>query len=361
MNSPHRPLSFDDAPSFSDDNYRAALQFMLSDRLIHLARHGWAPDDLRHVAGPTIDPHLRSVLRQVTAVASDRIRAAWQRQCRPPSLRRRPLAPVSELEPLLEAVDGLPCLSGTDDLTDLACLQSAGADTLTPEQQRARHRITGLLKKAESTTFSEEAETLIAKAQQLRQRYRIDSLDGDDTAPGAVVTVRIHLTAPWVRFQHLLLANIAVANSCRAILSTEVGIAALVGHPDDVQHTAELFASLNRQRDHFMRHSPGAAAAAHRGETAAYRRSFLQSYAYRIGDLLTEATSSTETSPEEQARALPVLAKRSVIAEEAFARIFPHTATLSMSHRFHAPGATDGIRAAERSHLGPERTAVGGA
>ncbi|GAB3690065.1 DUF2786 domain-containing protein [Corynebacterium nasicanis] len=358
------PLSFDDAPSSapsSTDAYRTALQTLVIDRLVHLAREGWTPDDIRHVLGHTVDPHLRFALRTATMVAPDRVSAIWTRQSRPPAPRTSRSTPLPELESLWDSLSSdLPPLGGTADLIDLAALQNAeGSQALSTEQVRARKRISGLLKKAESTTFAHEAESLVAKAQQLRQRYRIDSLDPD--IPDDMVTARLHLSAPWVRFQHLLLSNIAVSNSCRAVLLGNVDISSLVGHPDDVRYTAELFTSLNRQRDYYMRHSPGAADAALRGETAAYRRSFLQTYAYRIGDLLTEATTSTTVSTEEVASALPVLARRSALAEDAFARNFPGSTSLTMGHRFHAPGATDGIHAAERSHLGPERTAVGGA
>ncbi|MDO5511413.1 DUF2786 domain-containing protein [Corynebacterium sp.] len=354
MHTPHFPVDV-------DPFRHSALTVMLTDRILSLARDGWTPEDFRHITGPRINRYLRTALKQATAAAPERVAAAWLRQCRPPTRRDRQDAPLAEMQALLGVLNGLPPLQGAEDLTDLSSLRAAaGEDAATPEQRKARERISGLLAKAESTTFAHEAESLVAKAQQLRQRYRIDTLDPlAADVPGNVVALRIHLTAPWVRFQHLLLGSIAAANSCRAVLVTPVDIATLVGHPDDVLHTAELFASLNRQRDYFMRTSPGAATAAARGETSAYRRSFLQSYAHRIGDLLTEATASTETSPQERTSVLPVLARRSEVTEHAFSEMFPGTTPMSLGHRFHAPGATDGIRAAERSHLGPERTAVG--
>lgn len=361
-----RFLSFDDHP---DDDaappYREHLETMIVDRLISAARRGWTPDDLLHVVGRQVGPFLPVVLRQILAVAPGRVGAAWQRQT--PAARRRrkrPHLPVIDLEPLLESLLTLPTLSDAELFRDLAHLRSSVASDphLSADQQRAAQRISGLLKKAGSTTFPAEAEALVAKAQQLRQHYRIENavLDEPDDPDGAVST-RIHLHAPWVRFQHLLLSHVALANSCRAVLTVDVNIASVVGHPDDVRHTAELFLSLNRQRDYFMRNSPGAQEAAQKGQTSAYRRSFLLSYAQRVGDLLTQAGEDVSDTAAGTADVLPALARRDETAVETCDRLFPRTTGSHFRHGSHAPGAADGIRAAERSHLGPERNAVNSA
>lgn len=336
------------------------LTTCIIDAVITAARLGWTPDDLRHIAGPHIIPYLHAARLMVSAAAEAPVAAAWQRQCPALSRRGRQLPSPEDSAHVLSRLNGLPRASCATSLTDLSALRGRTADGLSDELHRARQRITGLLKKAESTTFEAEAETLIAKAQQLRQRYRIESVQ-EEATPGNTVAVRVHLEAPWVRHQYLLLGHVAGANSTRALLYPDVSIATVVGHPDDVLHAIDLFHSLNRQRAYFMHHSPGAVTARAHGETKAYRRSFLIAYARRIGTLLAEATEETVVTEDERGAALPVLARREVAAEEAFTALFPHTSSMSFRHSYHAGGAVDGIAAAERSHLGPDMTAVGSA
>lgn len=350
--------------SFVDPEFlfRQELQWTIVDRLVVAACLGWVPDDLRHLFGPAVDPFLATAHPQVMARAPETIRGAWGRQCHTAANPRASDFPIGEMEKIAHRLREIPSLVDADLLTDVHLLHDHDLDStgLSAEQRRAQQRITGLLKKAESTTFEAEAESLVAKAQQLRQRYRIDHLPPTDSSAEAadVVAVRIRLKAPWVRQQFLLLARVARANSCRSILSGSVGIASLVGHPDDVRHVAELFVSLNHQRDFFMRNSPGAEEAARTGHTAAYRRSFLYSYANRIGDLLTEATDDVAVTATEEKNVLPVLAFRDVAAEDAVGQLFPHTRGMSFGHEHHATGSADGVRAAERSHLGPAGVAV---
>lgn len=350
--------------SFADPEYlfRQELQWTIVDRLVVVACLGWTPDDLRHLFGPAVDPFLFTAHTQVLARAPETIQAAWGRQCRPAENLRSSECPIGEMEKIAHRLRVIPALADADLLTDVHLLhdRELASTGLSAEQRRAQQRITGLLKKAESTTFVAEAESLVAKAQQLRQRYRIDHLPPAGSSPetGNAVAVRIRLKAPWVRQQFLLLDRVAQANSCRSILNSSVSIASLVGHPDDVRHVAELFASLNHQRDFFMRNSPGAEDAARSGHTAAYRRSFLYSYANRIGGLLTEATEDVAVTAAEEKNALPVLAHRDITAGDTFVRLFPHTRGMSFGHGYHATGSADGVRAAERSHLGPEGVAV---
>lgn len=337
--------------------FREQLERTITTRLVAAARVGWTPDDIRHLIGSATDLFLHAALPEVEEFAPATVRAAWLRQIHGP---RSGEATISELETISGRLSALPGFQDTDLLTDLHLLHDRDleAGDLSAEQRRAQQRITGLLKKAESTTFAPEAETLVAKAQQLRQRYRIDHLDLEDPGPGEVVSVRMRLRAPWVRQQFLLLGRVAHANSCRTVLERSVDIASLIGHPDDVRHTAELFASLNHQRDYFMRTSPGAHEAARTGQTSAYRRSFLYSYAVRIGDLLLDAAADTPVTPTEQRDILPVLASRADAAREATDQLFRHTRSMSFRHGHHARGAVDGVRAAERAHLGPDAPGV---
>ena len=345
-------------PSFDDDIPHQSI----TDHLATAALRGWTPDDLRHALGPVVAPYLSAAYPEVVRVAHPRIAGGWDRQITT-AMADAPSVSDDEEWTLLHELSGLPPFRDADTYADARVLLSdAAGPELSAEQRRARQRITGLLRKAESTTFAAEAESLVAKAQELRQRYRLThALDGDGGELGAVVSVRVHLHAPWVRFQFLLLGAVAVPNACRTVLSASIGIATLVGHPDDVAHCLELFASLNHQRDYFMRHSPGAAAAKGRRQTAAYRRSFLFAYATRIGDLLEAATTEAPAGDVDSSAALPVLVRREVAAEETRDRIFPLTSGMRFGHSHHGSGAADGVAAAENSHLGPVRTGLNSA
>ncbi len=334
------------------------------DELVAAAARGWTPDDLRHVLGTGVTVLLREAHPRALAVAHPRIAAAWNRQ-------HRTLVGVTATEPdhdtrrtLAGKLMNLPPFTDADTYTDQhALLRNGGVGAeATPEQLRVHQRITGLLRKARSTTFAAEAEALVAKAQQLRQRYRIEhALDDGPEEPDDVVSLRVHLHAPWVRFQFLLLSSVALPNSCRTVLSRSIGTATLLGHPADVRHCLDLFTSLNHQRDYFMRHSPGAAYAAHCGETTAYRRSFLFAYANRIMDLLDTATADVPTDTEIPGKTLPVLARRDRAAERMRESLFPHTSGMCFGHSPHLSGAVDGTVAAERSHLGAARTSLNSA
>ncbi|QGU05079.1 DUF2786 domain-containing protein [Corynebacterium comes] len=342
--------------------HREELQWTIVDRILAAARLGWAPDDIRHLVGSSVDPFLAVARPQVEAVAPDTVRAAWRRQCHSPDNRHTGECATGRMETIAEKLRDLPVFRDTELLTDLHLLRGRDLDPagLSTDQRRAQQRITGLLKKAESTTFAAEAEALVAKAQQLRQRYRIDNVQSGHLSPepGDVVSLRVRLTAPWVRQQFLLLSRVSFANSCRSILNRSVAIASLIGHADDVRHVAELFASLNHQRDYFMRTAPGAHEAARERQTLAYRRSFLFSYAIRIGDLLTAAAEEVALTPHEEKNILPVLAHRGVMSGAATDRLFPHTTGISFGHEHHASGAADGVRAAERSRLEPQGPAM---
>lgn len=349
--------TFPTAPAHTADPeqvFREQLEHTITTQLVAAARTGWTPDDIRHVIGSAADLFLHAALPEVEASAPATIRAAWLRQSHGP---RSGEATISELETISRKLATLPGFQDTDLLTDLHLLHDRDleAGDLSAEQRRAQQRITGLLKKAESTTFAAEADSLVAKAQQLRQRYRIDNAcpGGLSPAPGDLVSVRIRLAAPWVRQQFLLLSRVSFANSCRAVLFRGIGIASLIGHPDDVRHVAELFNSLNHQRVYFMRTSPGAREAARAGQTSAYRRAFLFSYAIRVGDLLTSAADEVSLTPHEAENALPVLARRDEVAGVAADRLFPRTTGMAFGHGHHASGSADGVRAAERSRLEP--------
>jgi hypothetical protein len=111
-------------------------------------------------------------------------------------------------------------------------------------------RIRGLLTKAESSAFAEEADAFMAKAQKLMTRYCIDRtmVEAGDDAKGDsashVEARRVWLEDPYLEAKAFLLANVASANRCRSIVDPVFGFSTLVGHPRDLDATDLLFTSL---------------------------------------------------------------------------------------------------------------------
>lgn len=310
------------------------------------AANGWTPNDLRHylAAEPGLDHLLFSAADDMPGEATGP-HDPWRTQI---FASFEVCDDITVLSTWLEQLRTIRPLPGMDLLTD--ALQGQLAD-LTAAQRKAHDRITALMAKAESTTFSEEAEALLTKAQQLRQRYRIDEALAADQSGIKVRTSRVYLNAPWVRYQASLLAAVAGANSCRVVLLDQCGIAQLVGTPDDLTHVVGLFHSLNRQREWFMHNSPGAEEARKHRQTAAYRRSFQFSYATRISQLLHDANDDiTATEEANSADRLPALAAREVAVRETFFKLFPRTGSMTLSSR-HAGGYADGVAAANKSKL----------
>ncbi|WP_236830831.1 DUF2786 domain-containing protein [Blastococcus sp. KM273128] len=158
------------------------------------------------------------------------------------------------------------------------------------DDDRALRRIRGLLAKAESTAFPEEAEALTAKAQELMTRHAVDAaLLGDGSPSGIDVdTRRVHVADPYARAKTQLLGAVAEANGVRLVWYQGLGIATLVGVRADLDAVELLFTSLLLQ-------VAQALAAAERQEgrrssSRTFRRAFLLGYAHRIGERLAVAT-----------------------------------------------------------------------
>ena len=111
---------------------------------------------------------------------------------------------------------------------------------------RALRRIRGLLAKAESTEFADEAEALTAKAQELMTRHAVDAalLDPGHPSGGDVGTRRVHVADPYVRAKMQLLAAVAEANDVRLVWYQGLGIANLVGGRADLDAVELMFSSL---------------------------------------------------------------------------------------------------------------------
>lgn len=221
------------------------------------------------------------------------------------------------------------------------------------------HRIQALLDKAESTTFPDEADALMAKAQQLMARHAID--DAMLASAGADADQIIHeqviVQAPYASAKTTLLGAVAAANRCRLVMqqgASGTRYCSVVGHADDVANVNTLFTALSFQAVRFM-----LAAEVPPGDTARrFRHSFLIAYGYRIGERLREAERAAIDEAQQAQFNEPttrsvslVLASRAAKVDQAFTRAFPRTRTASVSSSSRA-GHVSGRSAADRAALG---------
>ncbi|ANE04466.1 DUF2786 domain-containing protein [Corynebacterium crudilactis] len=355
MTTSHLPGTIHEA----QDSYRTQLEENIISHLGLCALRGWTPADLRHEFSADIDPLLFLALPEIAYSCHEDMYALWINGTRPASAT---FLHIATLEKILQTLPLLNALPEWQKLPGLNHVELELPEEFTPEQSKAHHRITALLKKAESTNFEEEAEALILKAETLRQRYRIESLLIDpynQDAPvrsAKILATRVYLKAPWIRHQFKLLSSVARIHSCEALLITKSGIATVFGEQDDVSHLVELFNSLNRQRDYFMKNSSGAREAQRNGETSSYRRSFMIAYANQITMLLTRAKEEafddlSTHAPLAHNAVVPVLEDRSAQSQEALKDSFPNTKSMIFKST-NPQGHFDGLDAANNSHLG---------
>jgi hypothetical protein len=230
---------------------------------------------------------------------------------------------------------------------------------------RVLRRIRGLLAKAESTEFPDEAEALTAKAQELMTRHAVDAalLDAGPSSGGAVVgNRRVHVQDPYVRAKMQLLAAVAGANDVRLVWYQSLGIANLVGATSDADAVELLFTSLLLQvaRALAVAERPSSRGPASRS----FRRSFLLGYAHRIGERLTTARERATAEASAEAWAAhgvdlrPVLRSRQAAVEERVAELFPRVRASRSRASVDAGGWFAGRAAAERADVGKRRSSL---
>jgi hypothetical protein len=230
---------------------------------------------------------------------------------------------------------------------------------------RALRRIRGLLAKAESSGFPDEAEALTAKAQELMARHSLDLAlleapgpDGDRPAAGSVGTRRVHVDEPYVRAKTQLLGAVADANGVRLVWYQGLGIATLVGAPADLDTVELLFTSLLLQVAQAL-----ASAEAHAGgrqASRAFRRAFLLGYAHRVGERLLAARErvTAQAAAERGADLLPVLRARQDAVDATFDELFPRVRASRTRASVDGGGWFAGRAAADRADVGPRRPSV---
>jgi hypothetical protein len=228
---------------------------------------------------------------------------------------------------------------------------------------RVLRRIRGLLAKAESTEFPDEAEALTSKAQELMTRHAVDAAlltAGPSPAGIEVCARRIHVTDPYVRAKMQLLSAVAEANDVRLVWYQGLGIANLVGGRTDLDAVELLFTSLLLQAAQAL---TGAERQAGRHSASrTFRRAFLLGYAHRVGERLQAARrqATTAAASERGMDLLPVLRSRREAVETAVAELFPRVRTSRSRASVDAGGWYAGRVAAERADVGTGRKPVRG-
>jgi hypothetical protein len=215
-------------------------------------------------------------------------------------------------------------------------------------------RVRGLLDKAESTEFTEEAEALTGKAQELMTRYSIDAsmLDSEESARDAEGR-RISIHDPYARQKASLLTAVGRANGCNVIYSPGYGFCTVLGMPRDLGLVELLHASLLLQATRSMLAAGAQRDGLGRSTTRSFRTSFLTAFASRIGQRLREATRAATTEAERQygADLLPVLARRDVAVRELTERLLPGTRTMRAATVTNGQGWSAGVAAADSADL----------
>lgn len=306
---------------------------------------GWTPADVAHMTARRLSPaHVDVVAGVVVRDGRRRVQSGqalhprWREQL--DALETRPATgrsarPESSVRLavtvlcLLERCSPLPpTVPGPGSPAEAALRDVTGLD------QRVLARVRGLLAKAESTEFDEEAEALTAKAQELIARHAIaDALLHTPDDLGEPSVRRLPVDAPYEDAKATLVVQIATANRCRAVQSPDLGWITVFGYDRDLDAVELLAASLLAQATGAMARHGSRRDAYGRSTTRSFRRSFLFGFALRVGERLRAATDGqvAGAAPSERGRLLPVLAARDDRVRAAQDAAFPRTVNRTRS------------------------------
>ncbi|RSM43962.1 DUF2786 domain-containing protein [Amycolatopsis balhimycina DSM 5908] len=323
-------------------------------------RGGWLPEDLHQAARRRLDEFAGSYLLDTLAAYAGQFTAVhpdWQEQLEaagavrwwtetephlPQWAAKHILTPSEAVAAVIEAFGLLKTLPPVT-----VVLPAPG----TPLERPVRHhvdekklsRVRALLAKAESSSFPEEAEALSAKAQELMTRHALDRVlvEAGEAAPDRPAARRIWLDTPYTDAKSLLVHVVATANRCRAVFDPRWEFVTVIGDEDDLDSVALLTTSLLVQATRAMITDPA-------GRSRDFRKSFLVSYAARIGERLEKAAEATIAQEPEL---LPVLASHEKQVAATFTELFPEVVSKSVTVRSHE-GWGAGREAADRARLG---------
>jgi hypothetical protein len=332
---------------------------LMQTGLARVLQCGWAPDEVSRVVRRRAGALAAAILAgPLTAVLSQRRRtggsasAPWRAE----NVRKLDPASSSWKDDLSKAIAALSTLAHLPALPDLGGIGSKPRNAGSRQEGRLLTRIRGLLTKAESSDFAEEADAFMTKAQELMTRYCIDRtmVEADAEADGTsqVEARRVWLEDPYLEAKALLLANVASANRCRSVVDPVLGFSTLVGHRGDLDATDLLFTSLLVQGMRRITALGNDPTFGRRSRKPSYRRSFLVAYAGRIGARLREATEAVTAEADCALgnRLLPVLARREEMLDAAVGALFGDLGELKFSLT-DAAGWAAGTAAADLAEL----------
>ncbi len=356
--------------------------------LTSLWEHGWQPADLLHVArridAASADLAAALIVAQASRLPMERAPVLWRSQWQtaetaavaagliaiPPTafsivhvqlrLATPPVDAWARVLRLAAELEQLPPLAGIGDPPSMwtSDRRSARRQPAHGDRDKMMAKIRALLAKAEGTEYAAEAEALTAKAQDLMTRHAIDEalLHAHDEQAVDVVTLRMHLQAPYAAEKMTLLTQVAHSNRCKAIWLEQLAIGTLVGTPIDVDQVELLFTSLLIQATRAMAEA-GAARPGSYDRSASFRRSFLVSYAVRIGERLEQAASAATADYGKQL--VPVLKRQAHAVETEFERLFPHVYAMDSNRTYSQRGWEAGRSAADKATFVAGRLAPG--
>ncbi len=300
-----------------------------TDLLIRTAAVAMAHGEAALVQSVLSDLAARPDARRFTAQAmSDHLNelaeAGWDTRLVANLVRRRLSARHAKLVTAPDVSEGvgpvIEVLALMMGLPPLPALPSASV--VDEAQAKVLAKVRGLLAKAESTTFPEEAEALSAKAQELMARYAIDhALAAAADAPEAPGGRHLPVEDPYADAKAMLVGSVSRANRCRSVHVVDLALVTLLGFEADLVAVELLFTSLLVQANRAMLAVGGDD---RRARQRGFRSSFLSAYAVRIGQRLEASTSAqvAEADADEGGRLLPVLAARDDAVEDAVGALF---------------------------------------
>ncbi|WIY02503.1 DUF2786 domain-containing protein [Amycolatopsis mongoliensis] len=323
--------------------------------IARVCRGGWLPEDLQQAARRRVDEFARSFVLDALAAYGEQFpgrqdqldevgAVRWWTESEPHLPQwaaKHILTPAEALTSVIEALGflmTLPALTPPGTATPARPAHHA-------VDEKKLSRVRALLAKAESSSFPEEAEALSAKAQELMTRYAFDRVlvEAGEAGHDVPASRRIWLETPYVDAKSLLVHVVAKANRCRAVFDPRWDFVTVVGDEDDLDSVTLLTTSLLVQATRAMITDPA-------GRDRAFRKSFLVSYATRIGERLEKAAAVTLTATPDADRLLPVLASHELKVNAAFTTLFPQVVGKSVTVRSHE-GWHAGRSAADRARL----------
>lgn len=324
-------------PSHDEDANRERPDTELAQRLTLAIRAvlqaHWTPTDLAEITRRRLSARHVPLVAALVAEETGRYSAstivpAWCDELGAMGPRHAP--DLGDADDLQLALDVLALLHTLPPLAEVIPPPGATARTRDTNGAAAPSavlaKVRALLAKAESTEFPAEAEALSAKAQHLIATYALDrqAAQLDAAAPEPDVTVRrLWVDPPYVDAKALLVDAVAAANHCRAVFSTHLSVVTLVGQTADLEATELLVTSLQVQADRAMFVAGRVDDGVGRSRTRSFRRSFLVSYATRIGERLRHTVEETFAALSRSKDLVPLMARSDERVRVATEELFP--------------------------------------